>query len=216
MCPDGSSVGREGPRCEFATCPTTGAAVAAGYQNAAYVIDGKSILLVNGRAETPSVPGSASKVVTQFFGSETTGDLNADGKPDEAFIVTQTTGGSGTFYYVVAALKKGSGYVGTNAILLGDRVAPQSTEIRAEGRIIANYADRKTGEPLSAQPSVAVSKYLTLEGEVLAETANTTGLGKRCGGNMRNAPVCDTGLRCAPVAGSHLRFSDVGGTCVKN
>ena len=216
ICPDGSSVSREGPSCEFAACPTTGAASSKGYKNTTYVIEGTPVRLVDGRAETSVNLGSANKVATQFFGSETTGDLNADGKPDEALVITQTSGARGTLYYVVAALKKGNDYVGTNAILLGDRITPQSTEIRSEGRIIVNYATRKVGEPMSTTSSLGLSKYITLQGDVLVETANTTGLGKRCGGSMRNAPVCDAGLHCAPVPGSRQRFTEVGGTCVVN
>src|SRR3989344_132348 len=102
----------------------------ADYKNVAYSIEGIPVTLVNGHAEEASAPGSASKTVTQFFGNEAMGDLNADGMPDVAFVLTQTGGGSGTFYYVVAALKTGAGDQGSNAIFVGDRIAPQSTEIR--------------------------------------------------------------------------------------
>lgn len=132
------------------------------YQNTAYSIDGQSVLLVNGRAETPAAPGSASKVVTQYFGNQATGDLNGDGVADIAFLLTQNSGGSGTFYYVVAALKAADGYQGTNAVLLGDRIAPQTTEIR-DGKLIVNYADRKAGEPMTAQPSEGKSLFLKLD-----------------------------------------------------
>jgi hypothetical protein len=134
-----------------------------------YIINGQSVTLINGRAETPAAPGSASKVVTQYFGNVATGDLSGDGAPDVAFLVTQNSGGSGTFYYVVATLVNADGsYRGTNAVLLGDRIAPQTTEIR-NGEIIVNYAERKAGEPMTAKPSVGVSKYLKVMGTVLAE-----------------------------------------------
>ncbi|GEM_PF-1910910 len=197
------------------------------YKNATYTIDGQPVTLVNGYAETPAAPGSASKVVTQFFGNEATGDLNGDGLADTAFILTQNSGGSGTFFYVVAALVTGDGYKGTNAVLLGDRIAPQSTEI-AGGKLIVNYADRNPDEPMTAAPSLGVTKYLNVQGGVLVEipvatsTATTTSTGStaapggRCGGNMLNAPVCGAGYQCAPTPGSHLPFGDVGGVCVKN
>ncbi len=38
--------------------------------------------------------------------------------------------------------------------------------------------------------------------------------GKRCGGNIQNAPTCDAGYHCAPEPGSNLPFGDVGGICV--
>lgn len=134
-----------------------------------FTIDGQSVTLVGGRAETPAAPGSATKVVTQYFGNVATGDLDGDGMPDIAFLITQNSGGSGTFYYIVATLVAADGtYRGTNAVLLGDRIAPQTTEIR-NGEIIVNYAERKVGEPMTAQPSVGVSKYLKVEGTTLAE-----------------------------------------------
>lgn len=138
----------------------------ANYKDIAYAIDGQAVTLVNGKAEVESAPGSASKTIMQYFGNEAVGDLNGDGSPDIAFLLTQTGGGSGTFYYVVVALKTASGYKGSNAILLGDRIAPQTTEIK-DGVLLVNYADRKPGEPMTAQPSVGVSKYFKVTGSVL-------------------------------------------------
>src|SRR5438105_3216241 len=83
--------------------------IATDQKNTSYVIAGQTVALVNGRSEMSVAPDSASKIVTQYFGNEATGDLNNDGIPDIAFLVTQTTGGSGTFYYVVVALKNGEG-----------------------------------------------------------------------------------------------------------
>ncbi len=137
-------------------------------QNAMYTIEGKQVALVNGRAETEIAPGSASRNVTQYFGNEIKRDLNGDGLEDIVFLLTQNGGGSGTFYYVAAVLGAENGYQGTNAILLGDRIAPQTTEFK-DGEIIINYADRKTGEPMTANPSVGVSKYFKVsDGQLIA------------------------------------------------
>ncbi len=189
--------------------------IAVDYKNATYVVGEQPVTLVNGRAEVSSVPGSASKTVTQYFGNEAMGDLNGDGVPDIAFLLTQSTGGTGTFFYAVAALKTQSGYQGTNGILLGDRIAPQTTQIK-NGQVVVNYADRKSGEPMSAKPSLGVTKYLKVTGETLAEARKISGAGERCGGNMTTAPICAEGFHCAPEPGSHLPFGDVGGTCVAN
>jgi hypothetical protein len=132
-----------------------------GLKNATYLIEGEPITLVDGLAEKDIVSGSASKQITKFFGDETVGDLNSDGRPDVAFILTQDNGGSGTFYYVAAALATTTGYQGTNAIFLGDRIAPQSTQIQG-GEAVVNYADRNPGEPFAAQPSVGVTKYFKI------------------------------------------------------
>lgn len=134
-------------------------------KNATYTIDGREITLVNGVSVVTTTFGSASKITTKYFGNEAVGDVNNDGKEDAVFLLTQTTGGSGTFYYVVVDLA--NNHV-TNAVFLGDRIAPQTTEIRG-GEIIVNYADRKVGEPMTTQPSVGFSKYFTVNNEVLEE-----------------------------------------------
>src|SRR3989344_2933686 len=131
------------------------------YKNAVYTIDGNPVQLVDGTASTEAAPGPASKITTQYFGNEVRGDLNGDGLEDVAFLFTQNSGGSGTFYYVAAALGSDKGYIGTNAVLLGDRIAPQTTEFR-DGEVMVNYADRAPGEPMTAKPSVGVSKYLKI------------------------------------------------------
>lgn len=141
------------------------------YKSIAYTIEGKEVLLTDGYAEVETAPGSASKTVTKYFGNEAMGDLNGDGSPDVAFLLTQDGGGSGTFYYVVVALRKGAGYVGTNAVLLGDRIAPQTTEIH-DGVLVVNYADRGPDEPMTAKPTIGVSSYLHVEGGILSENRN--------------------------------------------
>jgi hypothetical protein len=136
--------------------------------NTTYTIDNQPVTLINGKAESAAAPGSVTKITTMIFGIPVSGDLNGDGKPDAAVMIVQEPGGSGTFYYAAAAINTGNGAQGTNAILLGDRVAPQNIEIR-NGEIIANYADRNPGESFAIQPSLGVSKYLILSGNTLVE-----------------------------------------------
>lgn len=138
------------------------------YKNISYIIEGQTIGLVNGYSEVETVTGSASKTITRYFGNEAEGDINGDGISDIAFLLTQESGGSGTFYYLVVGLKTDTGYEGTNAIFLGDRIAPQPTQI-SSGEILVNYADRKPGEPMTSDPSVGVSRYFKLEDGKLVE-----------------------------------------------
>ncbi len=128
----------------------------------AFTINGETIALVDGKYEKESAPGSASKTTTTYFGNKTKGDFNGDGTTDKAYLVTQSTGGSGTSFYLVTSL-------GGEAVFLGDRISPQSTEYM-NGKIVVNYADRKAGEPMTAQPSVGVSKYFEVKSGILVET----------------------------------------------
>lgn len=140
-------------------------------QDATYLIDGQHVQLVHGVSEVEVMPGSASRITTRYFGNELHIDLNGDGREDVVFLVTQDTGGSGLFYYVVAALNTPNGYVGSDGYLLGDRVAPQSTSVsqnpKQTGVVVVNYADRALGQPMSAQPSVGKSVYLKLDTDTM-------------------------------------------------
>jgi heat shock protein HslJ len=132
-------------------------------KNATYVIDGKPVTLKDGISEIEAAPGSTSKIVTKYFGNEVTHDFNGDQRDDVAFIITQETGGSGTFFYVVAALNTQAGYVGSDGVLLGDRIAPQTTSIGKGNIIVVNYADRKPSESFAVQPSIGKSIWLLLD-----------------------------------------------------
>ena len=142
------------------------------YKNATYIIEGQSVTLVGGVSETEAAPGSATKIITRYFGNEVKHDLNDDGREDVVFLLTQETGGSGTFFYVVAALNTEGGYVGSHALFLGDRIAPQTTEID-EGKttngtdrqnvIVVNYATRLPGEPFTTSPSLGKSIWIKLD-----------------------------------------------------
>jgi hypothetical protein len=139
------------------------------YKDIELTIDGQRVMLEDGYAEQEIVPGSAAKIITRYFSNEYRTDLNADGKEDVAFIVTQESGGSGTFYYAVAAVATDNGYAGTDGYLLGDRIAPQATtgseNPRHKAVVVFNYADRHEGEPMSAGPSEGKSAYLKLDAE---------------------------------------------------
>lgn len=124
------------------------------YKEGEYIIDGTRVRLGDDTA-------------TRYFGNEVELDLNDDDREDVVFLVTHQPGGSGTFYYAVAALNTERGYVGSEAFLLGDRIAPQTTE-RGKGKIVVvNYADRAPGEPFTTEPSVAKTIWLFLDPNIM-------------------------------------------------
>ena len=140
---------------------------ATGPLQASYRIERQEVRLIDGQAEAEAAPGSATKIKTSVFGQPVLGDLNEDGNEDAALFLMHQPGGSGTFYYVAAALNTNGGFCGTNAVLLGDRIAPQTIEIR-DGVVIANYADRRPEESMAVPPSVGMSKYLVVKaGELI-------------------------------------------------
>ncbi len=126
-----------------------------------FVISGKSFTLKSGYSEVANL-GSASKTITRYFGNDATGDINGDGRIDRAFLISQELGGTGTFYYVVGLLDTPKGKVGTDGVLLGDRIAPQNTSIDSKGIVLVNYADRKITDSFAVPPSEGKSLYLKL------------------------------------------------------
>jgi hypothetical protein len=138
------------------------------FKNLTYIIEGQQITLANGLSQISIASGSAEMQTTRYFGNVAAGDLTNSGRIGYAFLLTQDNGGSGTFFYLAAALLTDFGYRGTNALLLGDRIAPQSTEIN-NGIITVNYADRKPGEPFTTEPSVGVSRNFRIAAGSLIE-----------------------------------------------
>jgi hypothetical protein len=137
-----------------------------------YILVGSLIVLALGvlgflaygpsnRNTTNTTTATSSEPITRYFGNRIDVDLNGDGQKDAAFIVTQTGAGSGTFYYLAHTL-------GGEAVFLGDRIAPQTTEWR-NGQVVVNYADRRLDEPMTAKPSVGVTRYFKAEGNTLVE-----------------------------------------------
>lgn len=140
--------------------------------DATYIIDGEQVSLTDGASVSPVAPGSAAEIETKVFGTPVLGDINGDGKQDAVLFLYQETSGTGIFFYVAAAINKDGSYIGTNAVILGDRIAPQNINI-SNGSVAVNYAVRKDDEPMTADPSVGVTKYLKIQAGELVEVGST-------------------------------------------
>ncbi len=158
-----------------ATAGADGPAGAPTPQDASYLIEGETLTLVDGVAEQTLVPGAASKQLTRYVGPAVELDLDRDGMADAGFLLLRDSGGSGTFYYVAAALLTADGYRGTNALFLGDRIAPLEVFVDPQdpARFIVSYATRGAAEPMSAVPTERVAKTFHLERGTLVELAET-------------------------------------------
>ena len=121
--------------------------------DASYQIEGQWITLNNGHAEQPAAPGSASTIRTEVVGRWIGGDLEGDGDRDAVMILVHAPGGSGTFYYLTAALARREGYCGLNAVLLGDRITLTDIAV-IDSLIEVNYLHRAFHEPMTAPPSI--------------------------------------------------------------
>ena len=148
-------------------------------QKSSFVIDGELIKLKNGVSEIRIDKSSASKIVTKYTGINAKGDLNNDSLVDMAVILTQETGGSGTFYYVAVISSKNKRYYGSNAIFLGDRIKVNRVEVK-NGEVVVNYWDRKKSESMVEEPTVATSKtFAFVNDELKAKNSTTVLVGEK-------------------------------------
>jgi len=130
--------------------------------NATYSIEGRTVTLTNGEADQPAAPGSASRNVTKLSSLATSGDLDGDGTADVAIVLTNSPGGTGTFFYVASFLSTARGATPV-AVLVGDRISIQSIAVR-DGELSVNYLTRPDTAPLAATPSVAARKVFVASG----------------------------------------------------
>jgi hypothetical protein len=134
-----------------------GSTAAASPESASYRIGGRVVALHDGKHEEPAAPGSAARNTTIVWGTPLAADLDGDGDQDAVVIIESRPGGSGTFYYIAAAALDRGSYIGSSAVFLGDRIAPQGVTF-ASGVVTVDFAERRTGEPMSTPPSVGVSR----------------------------------------------------------
>jgi len=142
------------------------ALAAASPESASYRIDGRVIALHDGTHDEPAAAGSAARDTTTVWGKPVRADLDGDGDQDAIVIIATEPGGSGTFYYVAVAELDGGAYTGSAGVLLGDRIDPQRVTF-GDGVVTVDYAERRPGEPMSAQPSVTTSKRFVYRNGVL-------------------------------------------------
>lgn len=133
----------------------------ADFKEVTFSISGVSITLENGTARARTSLGGDTETTVRYFGNEVSHDLDGDGAEDMAFLVTQEVSTGETYFFLVGALKRDGGYLGTEAVLIGKDIAPQTTE-KGEGRqVIVNYAERV------GDVSMGRSLYLLLDVERL-------------------------------------------------
>ena len=125
--------------------------------NGTFMIDNESITLSAGRNETQITPTSALVEETVLLDKFAYGDVNADDKEDTALLLARYGGGSGTFIYVAVFVSGPVTYRGSDALFIGDRVAPQSISIN-NGIVTVDYLDRGPDEAFAAEPTIPTSK----------------------------------------------------------
>lgn len=141
-----------------APTPTVAPLTLAQLGNATYTVEGAP----NGTAtltEGKVVISDTVQFTAQVAEPVANGTLN--NSPYAAVQLITQPGGSGTFSYV-AAVPNNNGAPGTGVTaLLGDRIKVTAISI-ADNAIKVDWLDRKAEEPMTAEPTVATTKYFVL------------------------------------------------------
>lgn len=136
--------------------------------NATFQFEDGPVTLKNGSATTNLTPSGEITEETDLTNTIAYGDLNSDGKNDAAFLLVQTTSGTGVFFNVAAYVSGLVNYNGSNAIFLGDRIVPKTISI-SKGIITVTYLDRTSSEAMTDDPTVLSTKTFTYTGGQLVE-----------------------------------------------
>ena len=148
-----------------------GASILQYLPNAEYPIEiaatGKA-QLKDGAFEEPAAPGSAAMTKIWLGEVQGFGDINGDGLEDIATTLIADPGGSGTFTFLTLVLNDKGAAKPVASVYLGDRILVESLVIEAES-VIVIMLDRKPDDPMSAEPTVEVTRIFKLEGDPLTE-----------------------------------------------
>lgn len=124
--------------------------------NHSYLIEKEKVTLRNGHARE-TIPGTSALIITEVIRRPVYADLTGDGKNEAVSVVMQHTGGSGTFYYLVAADSDQL----IESFFLGDRINIVSLKVLTD-TITVQYLDRSATQPMAMKPSVRISKDFKL------------------------------------------------------
>jgi hypothetical protein len=133
-----------------------------GWSNLVVTIEDRTFTMSNGFAARQAVPGSATQDTIRVIGEPALGDVDRDGHRDAALLIENDPGGSGRFYYAVLAVNESGSFRATNALLLGDRIAPLTVDF-LDWRFVYNYLDRRSGESMTTPPSVVKSLWIRFD-----------------------------------------------------
>ena len=137
-------------------------ATSTGWANLVVTLGDRTFIMSNGFAAQEALPRSISQDTIRVIGEPAFGDGNRDGQRDAALVIENDPGGGGAFYYAVLAVNDAGSYRATNALLLGDRIAPLTLDF-LDGRFVYNYYERGPGEPMTARPSVRKSLWIRFD-----------------------------------------------------
>lgn len=140
-------------------------------RNAEYPIDitksGKA-RLKDGYFEETISPDTATKTKIWLGRERVLGDLNGDRLDDAVVTLIVDSGGSGLFTYLTAVISEDGKSKPIGSVFIGDRIIVSSLIIR-KGEVIVEFLTRGADEPMTAKPTVNVTKRFIVQDNQLVE-----------------------------------------------
>jgi hypothetical protein len=133
-------------------------------RSATYLIDGKPVQLVAGRATTP---GEGGDDVTMLTDGKLEGDLNDDGVTDLVTVVARELATGTAAFYITALVSDGTTYRAVSALPLGEKLVVKGLAFEGpEIKLRLVVRDPSNADP---KPSKIVERRFTfLRGKLLA------------------------------------------------
>lgn len=105
------------------------------------------------------------------------GDLDGYAGEDAAVILIDQPGGSGTFYYLAALVRRGEGWESVTAVFLGDRIRIESLSIDSDVREISvTLRTRADGVAMAVESTVVQTQsYRVAAGALVRADRGDTG-----------------------------------------
>ncbi len=141
--------------------------IVCGAINATYRVEGLNLAMSDGQSLFYPSPDTSGALWTYLDRVPVRGQLT-DGVTGAAVTLVQVPGGRGAYSYIAAAVLDDGRVKGTNAILLGDRVAILGVEVLDE-IIWVHLLTRAEGQPAEFPPDVQVTRQFYLRDGVLVE-----------------------------------------------
>jgi hypothetical protein len=184
-------------------------------RNFSFTLEDEEITLNDGTF-VAAVPESSAQETFRLMSVSASGDLNGDGADDVASIVTHDAGGSGTFYYLVAAFANAGRLQGLNAQYLGDRIKVTDVAVDSAGVITVEYLDRGPNEPFSAPPDIqAFKQFRAVDGRlVLIEREKNIAVEEPKAGASLQLPFVISGQARTFEQNVRIRIKDGSGVAV--
>ena len=108
-------------------------------------------------------------------------DLDSDGENESVAVITATTGGSGSYYYLVAFRRRDGGLESVATLFLGDRIKIIDL-VAGDETVRLNLVEHGDGDPMCC-PTRSVSRQYSLDGSELvpAEQDGRAQVERLCG-----------------------------------